>query len=139
MSEAGIARYCEWFETLSPDSLDSIDSVFTPDARFADPFSDVRGQQQIARIFTHMFERAPDSRFVVRERAFSGSTWFLYWNMTFTSSSGKPWSIEGTSRITLATDGRVAEHVDYWDAGKQFYEHLPILGPVLRLVRRRLG
>lgn len=139
MSEAGVDHYCDWFETLSLESLASIDAVFTPDARFADPFSDVRGPKQIARIFTHMFERAPDACFLVRERAFSGSTWFLYWEMTFTSKGGKPWRIEGTSRIKLAADGRVAEHVDYWDAGKQFYEHLPLLGPVLRLVRRRLG
>lgn len=139
MSESRIAHYCSWFETLSPESLANIDTIFTPDARFADPFSDVRGTKHIARIFTHMFERAPGALFVVHERAFSGSTWFLYWEMSFTTKGGKPWRIEGTSRVTLAADGRVAEHVDYWDAGKQFYEHLPLLGPVLRLVRRRLG
>ncbi len=139
MSEAGIARYCDWFESLSLASLARIEEYFAPEARFADPFSDVRGPQEIARIFSHMFERAPDARFVVHERAQCGDTWFLYWEMTFTSGNGKPWRIEGTSRVTLAADERVAEHLDYWDAGKQFYEHLPLLGPILRLVRRRLG
>jgi len=35
--------------------------------------------------------------------------------------------------------GKVVEHIDYWDAAEQVYERLPLLGPILRRVRQRLG
>lgn len=31
--------------------------------------------------------------------------------------------------------GKVIEHIDYWDAGGQVYERLPLLGSILRQVR----
>jgi steroid delta-isomerase len=39
----------------------------------------------------------------------------------------------------FAPDGRVREHVDYWDPVEGLYDSLPVLGPALRLVRRRLA
>ncbi len=50
----------------------------------------------------------------------------------------KPWVFEGASVVTLATDGRVAEHIDHWDAASAFYERLPILGSLLGWIRGRI-
>ena len=36
-------------------------------------------------------------------------------------------------------DGRVLSHLDHWDAGGQFYARLPVLGTLIRLVKRRLA
>ena len=47
--------------------------------------------------------------------------------------------IQGASRLQFAADGRVASHRDYWDSGRELYEHLPLLGVLLRALRRRLG
>jgi len=43
------------------------------------------------------------------------------------------------SELTFDSDGKVARHVDHWDAGKEFYEKLPLLGGVLRAIRRRVA
>lgn len=134
-----IDAYLRFFEALKPASLDQLATVYTEDARFADPFSDVRGLQAIRRVFEHMFENAPDAHFIIHESAWSGERWFLYWTMEFTARSGKPWSITGTSRVAINDDGRVSEHLDYWDSGQQFYARLPVLGAVIRAIRRRMA
>jgi hypothetical protein len=33
----------------------------------------------------------------------------------------------------------VAEHIDHWDSGEQFYRRLPVLGWLIGLVRKRLS
>jgi steroid Delta-isomerase len=43
------------------------------------------------------------------------------------------------SELTFDSDGKVARHIDYWDAGKHFYEKLPLLGALLRAIRRRVA
>ena len=40
--------------------------------------------------------------------------------------------------VKFAPDGRISEHIDHWDAAAQFYERIPVLGWLIRKVRRRL-
>lgn len=134
-----ITGYLRFFETLTPASLEQLREFYTEDARFADPFNDVRGLPAIHRVFEQMFRYAPDARFTVHDSAWSGERWLLYWTMEFTGRNGKAWRIDGTSRVVVADDGRVSEHLDYWDSGRQFYERLPLLGGIIRLIRHRVG
>ena len=39
---------------------------------------------------------------------------------------------------TVAPTGRVVAHRDYWDAAEELYEKLPVLGALMRLLKRRL-
>jgi hypothetical protein len=41
--------------------------------------------------------------------------------------------------VQFDPDGRVAEHIDYWDPAGQVYETIPILGLLMRALRRRLA
>ena len=51
---------------------------------------------------------------------------------------GTPWHVSGMSELRLSDDGRVSLHIDHWDSGRQFFERLPLIGWLLRQIRRRL-
>ena len=51
---------------------------------------------------------------------------------------GRLWQIEGSTHLVFGADGRVVEHRDYWDAAEQLYEKLPLIGGVLRLLKRSM-
>ncbi|WP_413888997.1 hypothetical protein [Candidatus Aalborgicola defluviihabitans] len=34
-------------------------------------------------------------------------------------------------------DGRILDHRDYWDAAEELYEKLPLLGGLMRWLKRR--
>ena len=36
-------------------------------------------------------------------------------------------------------DGRVSAHRDYWDTGEELFARLPLLGALMRFLRRCLG
>ncbi|KAA5606087.1 nuclear transport factor 2 family protein [Roseospira marina] len=137
---AGAARYVAFFEALTPEALDTLGGVVTEDVHFVDPFNDTVGQDALRRVFLRMYADTQDPCFRVTHRAFDGSVCFLRWVFTArVRRLGAVWRIEGVSELRFAPDGRVCEHVDHWDAGRQFYERLPGLGWLLRRVRRRLG
>jgi hypothetical protein len=48
-------------------------------------------------------------------------------------------AIEGVSEVRFDAAELVVEHVDYWDPAAAVYERLPLLGGVLRGLRRRLA
>ena len=127
------------FERLSPPDLPRLAEIYTPDARFKDPFNEVQGVAAIMRIFEHMFVSLEDPRFVIRDRVVQGDQCFLSWDFMFRMKrfSRDEQVIRGGSHLRLAADGRIAEHRDYWDAAEELYEKLPVVGALMRWLKRR--
>ena len=44
--------------------------------------------------------------------------------------------IRGATHLRFAADGRVSFHRDYWDAAEELYEKLPLLGSLMRGLKR---
>lgn len=135
---AAARRYAGFFEALSPQTLPELRQHVTEEVHFRDPFNDFTGRERMERAFRHMFELLDEVRFEVRDMACSDTAAYLRWTMIYRSKQGPAQRIEGMSEVVLAGDGRVQAHIDHWDAAGQLYERLPILGGLLRLVRRRL-
>lgn len=127
-----------WFEQLSPESLTKIESIYAKDARFVDPFNGLQGIESVRKVYTHMFESLDNPRFLVTRIASTGPLGFMTWTFSF-SCRGRAQSIEGCTQFELDADGLIMLHLDYWDAAKQVYEQIPVLGSVLRMLRRKLS
>jgi ketosteroid isomerase-like protein len=144
--DPALAAYCAFFERLAPADLERLAERYTADARFADPFNDARGLAEVRGVFERMFARCVAVRFEVHEALRDGDFALLHWTMRFRPAPSRPggapgaeWTLHGMSRVRFAADGRVAEHVDHWDTGGQLYAKLPVLGPVIRWLQRRLA
>lgn len=133
-------RYCQFYETLTPETLGQLDGLTTADVRFKDPFNDVQSRDHMKRIFAGMFKRLDEPRFIIHDRAIGSEGAFLRWSMSF-KPKGNPntWLITGLSDVRFSPDGLISSHVDHWDAGEQFYEKLPVLGGILRLIKHRMA
>lgn len=141
--QQALLAYARLFETVSPEVLDRLEDYFTPEARFKDPFNDVHGIAAIRHVFKRMFETCLDISFDVHHALLDGDTGLLQWSMRFRPDVAglrrREWNIDGASRIRMADDGRICEHIDYWDSGEYFYARLPLFGGLLRLIRARVG
>ncbi len=135
---AAAERYIRFWETLSPESLGSLSEIAASDIRFSDPFNDVSGLAGFRAVFEDMFQRVTEPQFRVAAHAINGDLCFLRWIFTF-QNGGREWRIEGVSEVRFDPSGRAIEHIDHWDAAGQLYERLPVLGAVLRRLRRRLS
>ncbi len=130
--------YIRFYESLSLETVKNVAEVASPDVHFRDPFNDLTGIEAYRRLLSKMFDTVSDIKFVVTHQSVDGDTCFIRWRSTATLR-GKPWVIEGVSELRFAPDGKVREHIDYWDSAAQFYERLPIVGAVLRFIRRRIA
>jgi hypothetical protein len=132
--------YARLFEHLSPEDLDRLGDYLAPEVRFKDPFNDVRGIEGVRRVFQHMFDTLQEPRFVVLDRARSAEAGYLLWRFDFRVRPDRPArTLEGMSRVRFNDLGKVVEHLDFWDPAEQLYSDVPVLGPVLRSLRRRLS
>jgi ketosteroid isomerase-like protein len=138
--DARTAQVIDAFETLTRDSLNKLLRCYADDARFKDPFNDVRGRDAIRSIFAHMFDTLIAPRFTVIEAITQGDQAVLTWDFTFgRRGAAAPMTIHGATHLRYADDGRITLHRDYWDAAEELYAKLPLLGALMRWLRRRLS
>ena len=137
-SHQHVSRVVDFFENLSPDNLYRIPLIYADNAWFKDPFNEVRGVAEINRIFAHMFVQVDAPRFVVTSQTVENQSAFLTWNFQFKmkrfSSAGQ--SIHGASHLQFNDAGLITYHRDYWDAAEELYEKLPLLGGLMRILKR---
>ena len=138
--EAHVARVVDFFETLSPQTINALGNFYDVQARFKDPFNDVQGVAAIEKIFEHMFSGLTAPRFVVTGRVVQGNQCFLTWEFRFcfrTFKQGIEQVILGASHLVFSRQGRVTLHRDYWDAAEELYEKLPLVGTLMRWLKKR--
>ncbi len=134
-----MARLVALYETLTPADLPGLRGVYAEDARFKDPFNQVQGVAAIARIFSHMFAKLDGPRFVVISIVADHDDVVLTWDFSFRTrgAGAAALCIHGASHVRFNARGQVARHRDYWDAAEELYEKLPLLGALMRWLKRR--
>ncbi|MEO6410198.1 MAG: nuclear transport factor 2 family protein [Burkholderiaceae bacterium] len=135
------ARLVALFEGLTAADVARLGAYYADDARFKDPFNDAVGLAEVQRILGHMFVALEAPRFVVHEAVVQGDQAFLTWDFHFRFRRGDraEQTVCGASHIVLDATGRIALHRDYWDAAEELYEKLPLLGGLMRFVKRRIN
>ncbi len=132
----------EFFHGLTPESVTRFPEFYSADAYFKDPFNEVRGVDAIQRVFAHMFEQVGEPRFVVSDKVVDDGGAMLIWTFSFRPArwgGGGTQVIRGASHLKFDAAGKVDYHRDYWDAAEEFYLKLPVVGMLMRGLRRLLA
>ena len=140
---AALQRVVDFFENLQASDVRQLGNFYTSDAHFKDPFNDVEGLAAIERIFAHMFDALDAPRFVITQQVLQGAHAFVTWDFLFSVprlDKGATQTIRGATHFVLREDAglwRVAVHRDYWDAAEELYEKLPLIGHLMRWLKKR--
>jgi hypothetical protein len=129
-----------FFETLSPQSVSQLHTIYDAQARFKDPFNEVQGLPEIERIFRHMYEALDQPHFVITGQLVDGAQAFLTWEFRFRFKRFDTTTLQavrGGSHVVFNEQGLVTLHRDYWDAAEELYEKLPVVGGVMRWLKKR--
>ncbi len=133
-------RLVQFFEQLQPQDLPRLPALYAADARFKDPFNEVQGLAAIERIFAHMFDTLDSPHFIVTERIVQDHKCFLVWDFRFRFRrfDTQSWqTVRGGTHLVFNDEGLVTLHRDYWDAAEELYEKLPVVGGLMRWLKRR--
>lgn len=133
-----LQRIVVMFESFAPQDLERLGDYYGEDASFKDPFHEVRGLDAIRAVYARMFESMDQPRFTVTQRFANGAHAVLLWEFRFALKRFAGVHVmRGASHLLLDAQGRIAMHRDYWDAAEELYEKLPVLGGLMRWLKRR--
>lgn len=142
-ADPALDRLCACFEQLTPATLPGLADCYAPDASFRDPFNQVQGRAAIMVIFAHMFATLHAPHFCILQRighSRDAGGVMLIWDFHYQCTANRAQqTIHGSSHLHFDPAGRVTYHRDYWDTSEELYQHLPVLGTVLRWLQKRLA
>lgn len=132
--------YAKFYEELSVSTpRETYGVFFDKNSEFSDPFQKVKGLNFIHKIFVNMYKQLHQPRFVVDEVVSSADVAYIKWRFYYSlSENAKAESFTGVSRVTFTQGAKVKTHVDFWDAAENVYEKIPLLGALLRFIKRRV-
>jgi hypothetical protein len=139
---APLRRLIDFFEHLTEQTVADMPSLYAADAWFKDPFNEVTRVEDIQRIFGDMFHQVNKPRFVVHTAFESGQQVFMAWHFLFEMKRfrvGQVQCIKGSSHLQLNQNGQVQSHRDYWDTAEELYEKIPVLGKLMRWLKKQAG
>lgn len=134
-----VARIVELFEHFTLEDIERLGEFYAAQAHFKDPFNDVRGLAAVQQVYRHMFDSLDAPRFVVRDILVQGDQCFLSWDFLFRFKrySTDQQTVHGSSHLLLDPTGLIHHHRDYWDAAEELYEKLPVVGSLMRWLKKR--
>lgn len=142
-NRAAVARAKAFFEAMAgPADVKRLGEIYADDATFTDPFNDVAGIAAIQRVYARMYEQIDDARFTIVETIADARGAMLLWDLRYRAKGGRSAQtrrIHGASHLKFAGDGRIAYHRDYWDAAGELYATLPVVGALMRWLKRRIA
>jgi len=138
MTTQNTKAYIRLFEELSFETIEGMEAFVCPNVRFKDPFNDITGIAVFRALLEKTLSDVSDPIFCVTNQVLDDKTLFLRWTFQGHVKGLGNWHVVGMSAVRFDDHGKICEHIDYWDAAEQFYEKLPVIGGVLRMIKRRL-
>ncbi len=117
-----------------------MESLYSPTVRFTDPVVELSNRDALTRYFEHLDAALVEGRTVWDVPVVQDSRACLGWTMTLTlrRRARHPVVCRGVSVVEIADDLIVVQR-DVFDMGALVYEQVPLLGGVVRAIKRRLA
>jgi steroid delta-isomerase len=127
------------YEHIQMDRINHLIAHYAVDATFKDPFQEVNGHEAITHIFEKMFTQLDSPSFKVLSVMHEGLEASLLWEFKFAFKrwNQSPQSLKGVSWLTFNEAGLITSHIDYWDPAEGIYEKLPLIGSLIRFLKKQ--
>ncbi|WP_218313136.1 nuclear transport factor 2 family protein [Alteromonas antoniana] len=139
-----IERFKSLYSDLTLITPADLEKVYSDDVFFVDPIDSHQGIEEVKTYFSKLTEEAESCRFDIDviakcEKNEEGLHFLVNWTMHLVlRSSGKYIELPGTTQLKVHND-KICYHRDFYDLGTMVYEHIPVLGWIVKKIKAKLS
>ncbi|SJN57053.1 nuclear transport factor 2 family protein [Vibrio ruber] len=130
-----------FYTQLNKHNLDTLHDIYHDAVVFEDAAHRIEGVTALSDYFIKLYQNVERCNFTIHEQYPTDNGGFLIWTMHLQHPKlrhGQLVNVQGTTHLRFQ-DNKVIYHRDYFDLGEMLYEQLPLLGRIIRWIKRRLG
>lgn len=139
-----IEKFRSLYSDLTKITAAELGMVYSEDVYFEDPIALHQGLDDVTSYFSRLTDSAESCRFDIHfiaacEENSENIDYVANWTMHLVlSGSNKHIVLPGTTQLKIRDD-KVCYHKDYYDLGTMVYEHIPVLGWIIKKVKAKLA
>ncbi len=141
MSLTKIEKFINDINSIDNENAKNVLSeIYTDDVVFIDPVKSISGLNELTQYFEDLYQSVASCHFTLTSHLADSHRYTLEWIMHLQHkkiSKNQIIEVNGASFIEFK-DEKVCYHRDYYDLGALVYEHIPILGSVIKKVRHAI-
>jgi len=133
-----IGEFCRVYKGLGKNNLNQLGLIYSDNVHFIDALHSLQGLARLSDYFAHLYGNIIFCEFTIEDVIEGQGQACVIWTMKYAHpkiNNAKPISVNGTSHLKF--DSKIYYHRDFADMGQMLYEHLPLLGGVIRTVKKR--
>ena len=137
-----IERVQRLYNELGPDNVnrDRLSQLYDDNIVFIDPMHRIEGLDSLTDYFAGLYQNVSEISFHYLSHWENGQEAVLRWEMTFRHpkvANGNAITLPGMTYLQYGD--RIRLHQDYFDSNQMLFDHLPIIGSVLKWLKSRLN
>ena len=139
------ARVIKFFNSANFSNMKSLcEKFYHPKIIFDDPLGTIEGRSEMIKYYLNLYQNVVDIKFDFKDSTKNNSNSYMFsWVMylkTKSLKSGEEIKLEGVSHLKFdPKTNLVIYHRDYFDMGAFIYEHIPLVGSLIRYIKRKLS
>jgi hypothetical protein len=133
-------RFCDFYRSFDQRPLSELATIYHADIEFQDPAHKVSGIVDLQAYFARSMQQVTSCRFDIEQVSELDGEAYVRWSMHLSHpqlNAGQSVTVPGVSHLRFAET--IHWHRDYFDLGAMLYEQLPLLGRIIRAIKRRLA
>ncbi len=130
-----ISGFIKLISTFGCDSLKVLPQIYSPTIEYEDPINKGKGLEHLYLVFEYLLKNFSEIEIQVKETSSTDHTAFVRWLMKYRFRK-KEYSIDGVTHLEFNSSGLICKHKDYWDASFPLYGTFPMLGSLMRAIKK---
>jgi len=134
-----ILAFKKFYRQFDQQSLTFLGEIYSDDVTFSDPVHMIQGLDTLKQYFESMCGNLTQCRFDFIDEIIGENDACFKWEMHYSHPSLKsnaPLKLMGATFIKYSD--KIDSHEDFYDMGAMLYEHLPLVGSAIRLIKCRI-
>lgn len=131
------------FNAYDGSNPEVLDELYDTEVIFQDPLAKTKGIKELKSYYKHAYDPVRFIEFDFKEIHESGHTFTCEWHMTLKApplNFSRKFKVRGVSVLTFSEkSNKVIKHHDYLDIGDMVYEKIPLVGSLIKQIKKRLS
>lgn len=134
-----VEKFKACFTEMNLGDNTAFNEIYLDDVIFIDPIHKIKGIENLKAYFSKLDSNLIEGSFDFTDESVIDNTAYLQWEMSLKlKRPNKNVKASGISVLTIG-EQKITKQRDYFDAGELFYEHVPVLGGIIRFLKKKIG
>lgn len=133
-----VEKFKEYFIQMKGGDFTALNEIYSDDVIFIDPIHSINGIENLKAYFKKLDSNLIEGSFQFTDESTIDNIAYLQWEMNLKLKLPKK-NVKASGISVLIVDQKIDRQRDYFDAGELFYENVPVLGRVIRFLKRKIA